>query len=83
MKKPNQDLQKLYKMVSGDPSIKDPSKILFSIDKKGPLLYRQKVLLVEGRVADKNEFQKIEQIIEDLNLEYEIVNNLKIAAPKL
>lgn len=83
MKKPNQDLQKLYKTVSGDPSIKDPSKILFSIDKKGPLLNRQQVLLVEGRVADNNEFQKIEQIIEDLNLEYEIVNNLKIAAPKL
>lgn len=83
MKKPNQDLEKLYKAVSSDPTIKDPSKILFSIDKKGPLLNRQQVLVIEGRVADNNEFQKIEQLIEDLKLEYETINNLKIAAPKL
>jgi hypothetical protein len=83
MKKPNQDLEKLYKAASNDPSIKDPSKILFSIDKKGPLLNRQQVLVIEGRVADNNKFQKIEHIIEDLKLEYEIINNLKLTALKI
>lgn len=83
MKNPNQDLQRLYKAVSGDASIKDPSKILFAIEKKGPLLRRQQVLVIEGRVSGTNELQKIERIVEDMNFEYKIINNLKITVPTL
>jgi len=83
MNKTNKDLQRIYKTVHSDPTIRDPSKIMFSVDKKGPVLKKRKVLVAEGRVGDVNEYQKVEHIIENMNLEYEMINNLKISAPKL
>lgn len=83
MNKVNADLQQLYKVMSNEPTIKDPSKVLFSIDRQGPLLKKKQCLVIEGSVADSNELKKVEQIVEQMNLEYEVINNLKISAPKI
>ncbi|MFO7730399.1 MAG: hypothetical protein R6V86_06505 [Spirochaetia bacterium] len=83
MNKVKNDLQELYQAVKNDPTIRDPSRILFSVEKKGPMFKKQECLLVEGSVANTTEFQKIEQILEQMNMEYEVINNLKVATPNL
>jgi hypothetical protein len=77
----NNVTERLYAAIRNDPLIKDASKILFSIEKEGPLFKKHKCLNVEGSVANEVEFQKIESILEQNNTGYEVVNRLKINTP--
>jgi hypothetical protein len=83
MNKTKSDVQELYKAVGNDPTIRDPSRILFSVEKKGPMFKKQECLLVDGSVANTTEFQKVEQILEQKNMECEVINNLKVSTPNL
>jgi len=83
MNKIKNDVQELYKVVGNDPTIRDPSRILFSVEKKGPMFKKRECLIVDGSVANSTEFQKVEQILEQKNMEYEVMNKLKISTPNL
>lgn len=63
--------------VREDPTITDPTKILVSVEKKGPLFRKKQVVILEGTVKSEIETKKAVEVVQRKLPDIEIENRLK------
>lgn len=63
--------------VREDPTITDPTKILVSVEKKGPLFRKKQVVILEGTVKSEIETKKAAEDVQRKLPDIEIENRLK------
>lgn len=72
-----QDLLKIaHTAIQEDPTISDPTTIVPSVHKVGPIFRRKTVLQLDGTVRNAIEVNKVEQTIRRKLPQIEIENNL-------
>jgi len=55
--------EQAHTAIRNDPTISDPTRIVVSISKKGPLFRKRHVVSLEGRVRAPMEVQKAEDAV--------------------
>lgn len=73
--------EKVEALFSEDPTLTDPTRIVTTVEKVGPLFKKRITVTLEGRVANAAEKRKAEQILDsNFRDSISIKNNLEIAA---
>ncbi|MFO7849687.1 MAG: hypothetical protein R6V67_06980 [Spirochaetia bacterium] len=78
MGKINEVVKRLQTRINNDPLISDPSKILVSVEKRGPFFRKRTYLFIEGTVPNNLEQQQINKAAAEEIEGCEVVNRIKI-----
>ncbi len=49
--------------IHQDPTISDPTKIIVSVEKVGPIFRKREVITLEGTVRHPHEVDKVEEVV--------------------
>lgn len=49
--------------IQQDPTISDPTRIVVSVDKVGPIFRKREVITLEGTVRHPHEVDKVEEVV--------------------
>ncbi len=78
MTRTDQLTQRLQEQIYNEPLIRDPSRINVSMEREGSLFNRRDYIVVNGRVSNEVEYEKVDKIVSQESQDVEVVNNLKI-----
>ena len=62
--------------IRNDPTISDPTRVVVSVTKEGPLFRKKQVVTLEGRVKSPIEVKKAEEAVQRKLAATPIKNNL-------
>lgn len=62
--------------IRNDPTISDPTRVVVSVTKEGPLFRKKQVVTLEGRVKSPIEVKKAEEAVQRKFATTPIKNNL-------
>jgi hypothetical protein len=69
-------MEQAYNAIREDPTISDPTRVLVSVSKEGPLFRKKEVVTLEGRVQAPIEVVKAEAAVRRKFPDIEIKNVL-------
>jgi hypothetical protein len=69
-------MKQAYAAVREDPTISDPTRVIVSVAKEGPIFRKKEVVTLEGRVQAAIEVQKAEAAVHRKFPNIEIKNKL-------
>ncbi len=72
----NMILEQVQKVIHEDPTISDPTRIVVSVAKEGPLFKKKQVVTLEGRVKSSLDVKKAEEAVRRKLPDTPIKNNL-------
>lgn len=79
MRNPEELRKTAQTAIQEDPTLTDPTKVLVSVEKKGPLFRKKQVVILEGTVKSEIEAKKAEEDVKTKLPDTEVENRLKSA----